>query len=339
MESPTGPSSTPPGAGGESGESARGVAGAGAGVGGQPLRRDPKPPPLLVRLISLCLRPEAWAQTARYPTRVTVIPLLLATLLSAGLVAVSMASAFRASVATSADRFDAQKFPAITLDSDGNLHAAGPMDRPARIDLESATVSLPVLIDPTGKTTTDSVKDPLAILVEGNEAIMLVNGQKLIEQTLPDALRALDIDLPAKGSVAPLDGGSIRAFAAGRSQVFAAVGLSFWLGVAITDGLWCLMTIFFISPLIMLAAAVTLNADGPERRLILPRRAAYRMAAGLLVPLVIVDAVLTAIGHPVAALLGAQGAMIFWFIAAGALAVWTGIMANHMYGPKPRRRA
>ena len=52
-------------------------------------------------------------------------------------------------------------------------------------------------------------------------------------------------------------------------------------------------------------------------RLILPRRAAYRMAAGLLVPLVLLDAVLNALGHPVAGLLGGQGAIIFWFLAAG----------------------
>ncbi len=69
-------------------------------------------------------------------------------------------------------------------------------------------------------------------------------------------------------------------------------------------------------------------------RLILPRRASYRVAAAVLVPLVMFDGILHAVGHPVNSLLGVEWTSLFWFVAAAGLAVWAGIMARVMYTPK-----
>jgi hypothetical protein len=91
------------------------------------------------------------------------------------------------------------------------------------------------------------------------------------------------------------------------------------------------MMMFFISPLITLVASVG------ERSLLLPRRAAYRMAAALLIPLLIFNAVMQVAGYPISGAFGGEIGWLIWFGAAAGLAVWTGIMARNMFGPTRRR--
>ena len=90
--------------------------------------------------------------------------------------------------------------------------------------------------------------------------------------------------------------------------------------------------IFLLSPMVILAAAGPRPDSGPDKRLILPRRAACRIVAGLLVPLVLASAGMRAAGHPLSASLH-QFAFFFWMLAAAAMAIWAGVLAKKMYAP------
>jgi len=343
MDSPTSPPSrTPPPSpqeGGKSGEQMRPLNPGRIPV--QPSRRFPRPPSLIPRFLHLCFRPEAWAETARYPSRVTISTLLFAILLGATIIAVAAVSEFTGSLKGLAAQLETGKYPAIALTSDGTLTTAGEFPHPIRLAFPGAAgrAGASFLIDPSGKSTPESLKPDGGLLITNTDAIFVAGQEEMGRRPLARILPELGLELPAKGQTQTLSGPAIRDYITANSGFFAASGIVIALLAAIVDALWAAMMLFFLTPIIMLAAAgPRLNHDAPDRRLLLPRRAATRMAAGLLVPLVLLDAILNAAGHPVWALLGGQGAVVFWFIAAGALAVWTGIMAKHMYGPKPRTR-
>jgi uncharacterized membrane protein len=99
-----------------------------------------------------------------------------------------------------------------------------------------------------------------------------------------------------------------------------------------TESLWVAAMMFLIFP------AVTIGAAVGSPRLFIPRRAAYRIAAAVLVPLILLSDLTTSAGFSVAGVVGGENSLIFWFFAAGALAFWAGHMAKAMFVPKQARR-
>jgi hypothetical protein len=124
-----------------------------------------------------------------------------------------------------------------------------------------------------------------------------------------------------------VDGASIRTLA---PQLGIVYGLMAAMTQVIADVLWAAVIMFFLSPLITLVASMG------ERSLLLPRRAAYRMAAALLVPLILFNALMTAIGYSILTTMGGDFGLLFWFLGASGMAVWTGVMARRMYGSTKR---
>ena len=82
--------------------------------------------------------------------------------------------------------------------------------------------------------------------------------------------------IPRKGQT--IDSALIRQGAVGTGIL---AGLSGECSRSLADVLWAATMLFFLTPLITLAASTG------ERSLLLPSRATYRMAAALLVPLVV----------------------------------------------------
>ena len=223
------------------------------------------------------------------------------------------------------------------------------MANPIRFESASSTGAgdFMVLVDPTGKTVPESVKSSAIFVTDKEILTMPAGGDGPVGHMPLSSLYkpplSMFIDAPPPGTTKIVDGATIQAFLDKKGAgIGVFIGILMTLMLTISNALWAAFMMFLVSPLIMLAAAGGIKAgDGPDRRLLLPRRAAYRMAAALLVPLLILGAGLQAAGHPVMLLLGPQGGTIFWFFAVSALGIWTGIMARKMYGPKekPRRAA
>ena len=77
---------------GESSQAGMGSGGArwSGGAGGAGVQRLSKPPAFLPQFVMLCIRPETWAEVCRlYPTRFTIMPLVLAVVLAAAVVGFS----------------------------------------------------------------------------------------------------------------------------------------------------------------------------------------------------------------------------------------------------------
>jgi hypothetical protein len=205
-------------------------------------------------MILFCLKPEAWPAAARYPSRFTVIPLVLDP--------------------ANASKIDVDKTPGTLLITDRDIVMPGPLG--------------------------------------GGETRYPIT-----------ALTMYGVKFPEKDKTATFDADTVRHY---------APRLAFFLGSLVTlgqifgDVLWAAMMLFFVGPLITITASVG------ERSLLLPRRAAYRMAAALLIPLLLFNGFMHAAGYPISGALGGEGAWLTWFAAAAALGVWTGVMARHIYG-------
>ncbi len=292
-------------------------------------RSYPKPPPLLVRLLLLCFKPEAWAETARYPLHVTLIPLLLAIVIGAIAISYGETSRLVASLQNFAATYEEHHYPPLQLDSKGVLSVDGDLPDPIRFELSG----MPVLIDPTGKTRPDSLKYNAIVITDKNAVLVSEEGSPF-SVPLTTASMFLAAKIPAPGTTKIIDGPSLRVFVANRLPNFVFSGALAVVFQVFIDSIWATLMMLLLSPLVTLAAAGPRPEAGTDRRLMLPRRAAYRMAAGLLVPAVLISAGFRASGHPLQATLG-MFTLGFWFLATGGMAIWTGILARRMYGPKP----
>ena len=298
-------------------------------------RRYPKPPVLPLRLVLLCLRPETWAEVARYPTWVVMVPLVLTVILGTAAAATGQTKRAVDQLREFAASYDSH-YPPLELSSDGTLSVKGDLSAPIRVPLLGGVV----LVDPTGKTRVETIRSESVRVLVTDKELVSVADEGRTRWTLKSFLTPLlgPGGLPPAGQTRTLDGKTMAQLIDDKVGIAAAMGVGAFIIEAAGEALWVAMMMILACPIIMLAAAgPRLNPDAPDRRLLLPRRAAYRMAAGLLVPLVMLSAILRAIGHPIYESLGLQGAWFFWFFAAGALAVWTGLMAKRMYGRREKQ--
>jgi hypothetical protein len=286
----------------------------------------------------LCLRPESWAEAARYPSHVTLVALALVVVLAAALIAGSDAVRLSGALQDFAQGYDSHPYPALELHSDGTLSADGPLPEPIRIQLP--TPGAVILVDPTGKTVPETIKTPGVLFLTDKEILAMSDQGPAFRYSLAGILGGplSPVALPPAGQTRRIDGAAMQGFLHSHQAIFVGGAIMAGVFTFFAEALWAAVMMFLLCPIVMLATAgPRLNPEVPDRRLILPKRAAYRMAAAVLVPLIALGAVLHASGHPVAALLGGEGSILFWFFSAGALAIWTGFMARRMYGNRDRR--
>jgi hypothetical protein len=291
---------------------------------------------LITRLVLLTLKPEAWAETARYPLHVTLLPLLLAILL--GAVAVTSAQTYRliGALQSFAATYD-QKYPALEFDSSGVLSAKGELPDPIRFNLPDMLTQseMPVLIDPTGKTTPESIKSSGFFITDKNAVVTSPDGPAF---TLPltTAVMFIEMRVPGPGTSKLINGAALQEAVTNRIPGVILSGVMTIFLLSLGEAAWAAFMIFLLSPMVILAAAGPRPESGPDKRLILPRRAAARIVAGLLVPLVLANAALRASGHPLQGSLH-QFAFFFWILAAAAMAIWAGVLAKKMFAPAGNR--
>lgn len=319
-------------------------------------RRYPTPPALPLRLLLLCLRPESWAEAARYPTRITILPLFLAILIAGIAIGIGESSRALAHMRTFAANYDAL-YPPLEF-SNGTLRATRDLPQPIRFDHPTGGS---ILVDPTGKTAPDHIKSGPSFFISdrdlwiigGNDSapVRLLSLSTLAFPT-EKAYTLTPSSAPPPVATAPAVAAAAPAPVTINTQTLthyihqnslATTILWTFFTTAFTgavNSIWAILIMVLICPLVLLAAAGPRIGDAPDRRLILPRRAAYRISAALLVPLIIFGGFMHAAGKPLFSILGFEGATLFWFFAAAALALWSGFLAKRMYTPPaPARRA
>src|SRR3569832_2140118 len=98
----------------------------GSGKAGGSVRRFPRPPAFIPRFLMLCFRPDSWAEAARYPTYITLLPLILASIIGAVAIAAGETSQMVRSLETFAADYDAKHhYPPLEINSAGILSAKG----------------------------------------------------------------------------------------------------------------------------------------------------------------------------------------------------------------------
>lgn len=291
------------------------------------VRRYPKPPALLKRFLLLLLKPEAWPAAAQYPFWVTLMPLVLSVVLAAAAVGVGGSAQFMKRLDYFAKSYD-QKYPAMQLNGDGVLSLPSSATQP----FDFSQNGNPFVVDTTGKTSFDAVKGDTATLITDRNVYVRVLGNELSPQPIAE-VPPYSLFVPAKGEVNTFDSAHIRNWtAANRTAVAWGAGLLAFVLKGMGESLWILVTLFLVHPVVMVGAAVG------EKPLALPKRAAYRIVAALLVPVVLFGGVMQGAGYSADSVVGSERAFIFWFFATAAVAFWAGKMAKRMYNPKAGSR-
>jgi len=292
-------------------------------------RTYPKPPAFLPRFVMLLLKPESWAAAAQYPFWVTLLPLVLAVVIASGAVAMSMKSRFFGFVESFTKEYD-KHYPVLQVNSDGEVTAAKGAVQPFDFDFNGT----PFVVDTTGKTSFEAVKGDTATLITKDKVYQRVMGQALPEQNLRDAyLYSVpmpgSVFVPSKGEAETvIDGAHIAGWVAEhRTALGTAVVIAAFLAKFLAESIWVAVMAFLLRPTIMIGAAIG------ERRLVMPKRALYRIAAALLVPVVVFAGVMQAFGYSMGALVGPENGLILWYFACAAMGLWAGHLAQQMYMP------
>ncbi|HVX86256.1 MAG TPA: hypothetical protein VH253_15845 [Phycisphaerae bacterium] len=284
-------------------------------------RRYPKPAVLPVRLVNLCLRPESWAEAARYPFWVTLVTLIAALIIGAAATAVGISRSFVQSLVEVGQVYDARYSP-MDMSGAGVLSPVGAWKGPVTL------FNGAVVVDPTGHTTMDSSAAP-QILINSHEMIERMPGTPTMPLTKAPLIKDF---VPPAGQVKRIDGAAIQALVAQRRGVLLfTLWAAGFISKLVGETLWATITIFLISPMVSIGAAVG------GRRLLIPRRVAHRIAGAVVVPLIVFGGVMQGCGYPLSDAIGLEPALIVWFLAASAMAAWAGVLARRMYMPDKGR--
>lgn len=300
---------------------ASGKRSAGGGSSAGPALRMPRPPSLLPYIFWLCLRPETWAESARFKTRHIVRTLLFVIFATALLVGISQSAAAMRQLQKLALAYDAHYAPLNF--KDGRLSVADDKKPLPRFEFHGVVYA----VDPTGNTSVP-------------ENGMLINDRLLI---MRNGLFGTDYRQPLSeffdaGKVTPLIfplPSTDRIDSAYLLSVFAdnvlryGLLLSLVIGFAWTlmNSAWAFLVAYLAIPFIQLAAP----------NLGIPRRVAYKMTLAITVPLIVLDAVLRSFGLMLSDTVGAEAANVIWLLAVIGMAIYTGMLANEIYARRPQK--
>ena len=226
----------------------------------------------------------------------TLLPLILAVLISCTAVAVNARSNFYAFAQEFAATYD-KHYPALQVNSDGIVTAAADHTQPFDFRLNGT----PFIVDPTNKMSFDLVKGDIAMLITDGKVYqraMVDISPKQITGVLPYCLL-----VPEKGQTTVIDGSHISTWLAeNRTGVGLLVMTTIFVLKLLSESLWSAVMLFLLRPAIMIGAAMG------AKRLIMPNRASTGLARRLLVPVVLFAGIMQATGYSAAAVMGGENA-------------------------------
>lgn len=279
-------------------------------ISSRPVVRGPEAG-VIKRLFLLCLKPECWADMARFPLRYTVGTVILAVIVAGIITGVATARSFLREATQFAVKYDA-RFAPLTFVGDKLTAPAGtPIDKMPRFVINETKW----VIDPTGLTKIEQL--PEGSVLMSADTVQIKSGFGVMNADIWfTAIRQATKDLGITGQInstslknALRDFGTTVAF-------FFGVGVTFQS--AILGMLWAVVIAFLTAPLVRIAT--------PNLRM--PRMMAYRISGSVTVPLLILGAILELIGHSPRQVFGPEWSPLIWFFAAVILSFWAGVMLN-----------
>lgn len=280
----------------------------------------------------LCLRPEQWAEQARYPFLVTFLPLLAIIFLAGLLTGLGESRTAMLNLRQFANTYDKHYAPMLFSNGKLTLQSPSPSTtNPASTQpATQSTAKEPIvklqingnqlIVDPTGATTVESLGDTPGILIDATK-ISMNFGFASSQRTLHDFCEQPPFDqiIPQPWHIN----------SPGLKAVVDQHGTFFFLFIAsihaiasmIRDLFWSLAMIFFLTPFVNIGCL----------QLRMPQRIRFRISAAVVIPLVLVGGILNLLDASPSQLIGLDYSLWLWLACASALAMWSGFMANHMY--------
>jgi len=307
-----------------------------------PVVRAPAvPPPLLRRIGLLCLRPQQWAEAARYRLSATLWPVVVVTLLVAMVMGLAAARRGTRIYDAFAADFDGRFFPVVLKDgklsrvpaTDGGKTTLAPpelviQDMPfwSTFFRIGGVESVKVVFDPENKSRADMVGSQLLVRLTDSEMVMTQPGSDSVLGGSDDSQWRAPLPV---GEEMSISGEQLR----GAELPRTSLGISVFLATAFVgffyNFLWALLVAFVLVPLIvMIAAPVGM-----------PRYVAYRVGLAITVPLIALSGLLEATGLMSQTSMPVEVMPVIWLLAAAGMALWAALMANRMFSPRraPRR--
>jgi len=297
----------------------------------RPVRPAPRPPAVFRHIVLLCLRPDQWAQAARYPMHATLFPVTLTLLLACTLLALNAGSNAIATFREFARRYDYRFAPLVF--SKGTLSGQATPDHPLpRLNfLLGPFLAYEIIFDPAAQAIPAS-KDPALMLLFNSHAAILRGGNvqqitNYADITPDDPLHTL-LAVPTEPFTFN-SAGLATYLRAHRIGLAALIAIPAFLWNLLRHVVWTLLISFLVIPFVQLAAP----------RLMIPFRVAWRIALALTVPLLVIGTFLELAGTPLSDTFGADIATVIWGAMAAGMAFWAGLLADTMFTPSPPSRS
>jgi len=272
----------------------------------------------------MCIRPETWAESARYSLASTLLVALLAIVMVSATAATSLALGVHTGFMEFASAYD-KSYPPIVVSGAGTIGWKTEFKEPLRYPLGSRADGWLVLIDPSNTVKLGEEKSPLLILVTAEQFTMRIKflGQESVTPLKKSPLGALFLDPLASYEI---KSASLEKF--GREYLWAYLviySVLIFFGNFLSNSLWVLLVMFVVWPLILIVASSGKNG------LPTPKYIAYRMAAAVAVPLVVLGGILETCGYMLTDVVGPDLTPLVWMLAAAGLGIWAGILAKGIF--------
>ncbi len=249
-----------------------------------PRRAYPKPPSILRHIALLCARPDQWAQAARYPMYVTLIPVIVTILLASLFLSINSATSSLQFIRNFAQTYD-QRFTPLTF-SKGVLTGQATADKhfpQFNLKMPGPFQPMTVKFDPAIQATPSATDSPTVVF--SNRAVYSP-GLTLTYEDLNTLLMATLA--PPTDPFIINSAGIVNYLHARKLPLLIFIGFIALIHTLVRNLLWSLLTAFLVTPFVQLAG----------QRLAIPYRVAWRIAFSINVPQMILGACLEIVDMP-----------------------------------------
>ena len=295
-----------------------------------------RPPRLFQLILLLLIEPRQWAVAARYRMKVILWPFLLVLFGSSLLTGYPMAGRIMHLAGRFAAGYD-KSFDPMLL-TNGRLSV---LPTPGKKPLKIVGSGGKLIVRPNVTGLYHDTSMPMVMVLTQNHLIYTGSWAMFATPRQSVSIRQLQIVL-AQSNGMPIGQGKngrhlpppvtvnsatlLALINSNHDTITALITIMFGLVIFFSNGLWCLLMIVMISPLIAMI----------NRPNAMPLGRAYRISLALMVPLLALRSLLV-LFHIVPLEDQSMAVSFLLFIAPLPLAIWAAVLSARMYAPQKKR--